>query len=75
MRDFTKTQKPSNSQQVKTGALKCNTCNIAVTAFGVQAGDPCRIPAEDGSGVCTGKFIKMNDAAADQHKRRTDGAA
>jgi hypothetical protein len=74
VRDFTKTQTPNNSQQTKTGALKCNACGIIVTAFGIEAGEPCRIPPENNEGACTGQMVKIDDATADRKKRQTDAA-
>jgi len=83
MKDFTKTQEKRTD---KVGALKCNTCNTAVNAFGVHPGDPCvAFPSlgqpgagEGGSKAnvrCTGKYMKIDDKSADNAKRRTDGAA
>ena len=82
MKDFTKTQEKRTD---RVGALKCNTCNTTVNAFGVHPGDPCvafpalgqPVASEGGSttGRCTGKYMKIDDQSADNAKRRSDGAA
>lgn len=69
MKDFTKTQEKRND---KVGAMKCNTCNYEVRSFGVQPGTPCPNPD---NAECTGRLMKIDDAASDRAKRRTDGAA
>ncbi len=69
MKDFTKTQEKSTE---KVGALKCNMCNYAVRSFGVPAGAACPNPDD---GDCTGRLMKVDAAAADRAKRRSDGAA
>lgn len=82
MKDFTKTQEKRND---KVGAMKCNTCNTVVNAFGVHPGDRCigihgaeadiAAHQSDNSGRCPGKYMKIDDKSADNAKRRTDGAA
>jgi hypothetical protein len=69
MKDFTKTQEKRNE---KVGAMKCNTCNYEVRAFGVQPGASCPNPDK---AECTGRLMKISDAGMDRAKRRTDGAA
>ncbi len=69
MKDFTKTQEKSNDH---VGAMKCNTCNYEVRAYGILPGRPCPNPD---AAECTGRMMKVDDKGMDNAKRRTDGAA
>jgi hypothetical protein len=77
VKDFTKIQKKNDSDKQH---LKCNVCGTTTLAFGVAAGDSCRVSIAGAVGssanpTCRGTLSKVNSKSVDSAKRRSDGSA